>query len=155
MLAMYRHQHDQHQQLQLGTAPSSANKDAPLLYLQNALAIPQYYNSDNAIPVSQNYSDSSSNSPNNSSYLGAKETLVNSLWIQHPYGNDSNNSDNDNPMPIQSQLVISHSPPVQQEAFQDYDDMHPYFDAIDDRQSYIDSHEACNSSYQLSGSIIF
>lgn len=147
MLAMYRHQHDQqHQQLQLGMAPSSANNDAALLYLQNPPAVPQHYSPDNVIPDSQNYSDSSSNSPNNSSYLGAKETLVNSLWIQHLCGNDSNNSDNDNTMPIQSHLVISHSQ-VQQEAFQDYDEMHPYFDAVDDRQSYIDSHEACDSRY--------
>ncbi|KAK9278208.1 hypothetical protein L1049_027769 [Liquidambar formosana] len=38
----------------------------------------------------------------------------------------------------------------QQGAAQDYDEIHPFFDTIDDRQSYIDSKEAYESSSESS-----
>jgi len=37
--------------------------------------------------------------------LSAKETLVNSLWIQHPYGNDNKSSYNNYISIVQGSLV--------------------------------------------------
>ncbi|KMT10414.1 hypothetical protein BVRB_5g115440 [Beta vulgaris subsp. vulgaris] len=159
MLNTYRHQHDHQQistnvvsftdinsasQLQLGMGPPS--NIIPSFYNQNTAVLQQHYNSENVVPLSQNHSYSSSSSPYHSSYLDVKEPLLNSMWIQHPGIHDNTNSENENAIPIQSELVItSESPAFQENAFQDYNDMHPYFDTIDDRQSYIDSKVAYDS----------
>ncbi|KNA23436.1 hypothetical protein SOVF_024820 [Spinacia oleracea] len=168
ILNLYRNQHEQQQpvssngvpftdfnaasQLQLGMAPP-INNDLSC-YPLNTLVHEQQYNSDNMVPVSQNHSYSSSSSPYNSGYFDVKETVLNSMWIQQQGGDDNNNSsdnDNGNVMPIQSQLVVtSESTANQQDAFQDYNDMHPYFDTVDDRQSYIDSKETYDSSPESS-----
>ncbi|KAF2311362.1 hypothetical protein GH714_022075 [Hevea brasiliensis] len=146
-LEMYR-QHQQHQissltddvpsQLQLGMAPPS-----------NALSLFGHTTSQpyNALPVSQQHSYSNSSNPGYSSgYLDSKDQLGNSMWVQHPYATTNNN--NTNPMAIQSQLVASQPLAIQQEV--DYDEIHPFFDTIDDRQSYIDSKEAYESSSEES-----
>ncbi|KAF5186086.1 Lob domain-containing protein [Thalictrum thalictroides] len=74
----------------------------------------------------------------------------NSLWIQHQYNNNNNNM-----MSIQSHLFPSQAFPLQQqlpaEVLQDYDEISPaFFDVVDDRQSYIDSKEAYESSSESS-----
>ncbi|OAY30976.1 LOB domain-containing protein 27 [Manihot esculenta] len=152
-LEMYR-QHQHHQissltddvpsQLQLGMAPPS---NALSLFGHNA---PQPYNS---LPLSQQHSYSnSSNAGYSSGYLDSKEHLGNSLWAQQPYAstNNNNNNNNINPMAIQSHFVSSQPLAIQQEVVQDYDEIHPFFDTIDDRQSYIDSKEAYESSSEES-----
>lgn len=151
-LEMYR-QHQQHQissltddvpsQLELGMAtPSNA------LSLFGHSTSPQPYDVVNALPISQQHSYSnSSNAGYSSGYLDSKDHLGNSsLWVQHPYATTTNNNNNNtNPMAIQSQLVASQPLSIQQEVVQDYDEIHPFFDTIDDRQSYIDSKEAYDS----------
>ncbi|KAI4336053.1 hypothetical protein L6164_014629 [Bauhinia variegata] len=94
-----------------------------------------------ALPVSlQQYSyDSSVESvAYNSIYMDSKDVNIsNPLWVQHPYGNN-----NVNATAMQSQLV----PSIGQKGLEDYDEMHPIFDTIDDRQSYVYSKEAHESS---------
>ena len=80
--------------------------------------------------------------------MDSKENnAVNSLWVQQPpYNNSSSNINNSNPMVMQSQLINSQPLIIQQDCgTQDYDEMHPFFDTIDDRQSYIASKEAYES----------
>ena len=142
-LEMHRQHHQQHQissmpddgpsQLELGMAPP--NNPLPLF---NQVAQP--YTTVSAMPVSLQQSYSTSNNiGHSSSYLDSKENMENnSLWIQHPFLATNN---------IQSQWLAPNSLPLalQQEVVQDYDEIHPFFDTIDDRQSYIDSKEAYDS----------
>ncbi|KAF2316005.1 hypothetical protein P3X46_023312 [Hevea brasiliensis] len=155
-LDMYK-QYQQHQissltddapsQLELGMATPS-----------NALSIfghpttPQPYNAVTTSPVTQQHSYSNSNNAGYScGYLDSKDHLGNSWWVQHTYATTNNNNNNNtNPMAIQSQLVASQPLAIQQEVVQDYDEIHPFFDTIDDRQSYIDSKEAYESSSEES-----
>ncbi|KAF8378374.1 hypothetical protein HHK36_029713 [Tetracentron sinense] len=145
----YNHQippptlHSPSSQLQLGM--TSANNTLPLLH-----HLHQPYNTmGNGMSVASHHSLSNDNSDayNTASYIDSKENLVNPLWVQHPYTNN-----NDNQFAIQSQLVASQAFPLQQamEASQDYDEISPFFDTIDDRQSYIDSKEAYESSSESS-----
>ncbi|KAK2663931.1 hypothetical protein Ddye_002505 [Dipteronia dyeriana] len=147
-LDMYRQQHYQQQissslpddvvpsQLELGMAPPN-----------NALSLfnhapQQPYNavSAAALPIAQQHSYS--NNSYSSTYIDSKDNLSNSIWVQHPYAMNNNN----NPMAIQSLQVSG----IQQEVVHDYDELHPFFDTIDDRQSYIDSKEAYESSSEES-----
>ncbi|KAK3226058.1 hypothetical protein Dsin_005920 [Dipteronia sinensis] len=122
-------------QLELGMAPPN-----------NALSLfnhaPQPYNAvaAAALPIAQQHSYS--NNSYSSTYIDSKDNMSNSMWVQHPYATNNNN----NSMAIQSQLVSG----IQQEVVHDYDEMHPFFDTIDDRQSYIDSKEAYESSSEES-----
>ncbi|KAK6264939.1 hypothetical protein QUC31_013136 [Theobroma cacao] len=150
-LEMYRQHHqissiadDVPSQLELGMAPPS---NALPLFNQ----VPQqHYNSLAALPVSMQHSYSnSSNVDYSSSYMDSKENVANSLWVQHPFATN-NNTDNGSTMAIQSQLVAPQTVAVQQQVVQDYDEIHPFFDAIDDRQSYIDSKEPYESSSEES-----
>ncbi|KAE9602592.1 hypothetical protein Lal_00050154 [Lupinus albus] len=90
------------------------------------------------LPVSQQHSYSNSNSVDyhNSPYLESYDDT--NMWIQHHlhYANNNINS-----IAMQSQTLA-----IQQETIDDYEEMYPLFDAIDDRQSYIYSKEA----YELS-----
>ncbi|XWS60630.1 hypothetical protein CRYUN_Cryun07bG0051800 [Craigia yunnanensis] len=153
MQCMHRQHHQQHQisfmpddvpsQLELGMAP-------PTNALPLFNEVPQPYTTVSAMPVSLQHSYSTSNNIGyNSSYVDSKENMENnSVWIQHPFLATNNNSSNSGPMAIQSQLLVSNSQPLaaQQEVVQDYDEIHLFFDTIDDRQSYIDSKEAYDSS---------
>ncbi|KAE9610035.1 putative transcription factor AS2-LOB family [Lupinus albus] len=96
-----------------------------------------------ALPVAQQHSYSNSNSIdyNSSIYLEPKDEATNPLWVQHHrYTNNNNNS-----IVMQSQFVTSQPLAIQHETVEDYEQMHPLFDAIDDRQSYIYSKEAYES----------
>lgn len=148
--------HDVTSQLELGMAPPS--NALPLF--NHSAAQPYAAMSVSGLPVTQQhaYSNSSNVVYNNSAaaYMDSKDNsnnvVVNPLWVQqHPYSNGTSNSNNNNnSMVIQSQLVASQQPvAMQQEVVQDYDEMHPFFDTIDDRQSYIDSKEAYESRYNL------
>ncbi|EEF52104.1 LOB domain-containing protein 27 [Ricinus communis] len=146
-LEMYRQHHQHHissltddvaSQLELGMAPPNN-----ALSLFGHTSTPQPYNV-SGMPVSQQHSYSnSSNAGYSSGYLDSKDHL----WVQHPYATTNNN--NTNSMAIQSQLVASQPLAIQQ-VVQDYDEIHPFFDTIDDRQSYIDSKEPYDSSSEES-----
>ncbi|XP_059643368.1 LOB domain-containing protein 27-like [Cornus florida] len=137
---------DSTSQLQLGMAPPS---NVLPLFHQDA---PQPYNVGSALPVaaSQFSYSNANNVAYNSGFIDTKDNNAgnNAFWIQHPYGNGNNS--NNNQLTMQSQMAASQSLTVQQEAAQDYDEMHPFFDTIDDRQSYIDSKEAYESSSESS-----
>lgn len=137
--------------LQLGMAPPTANNNNLLSFYDNPVTPPPpsqhpYVNTlpAAAIPISQNYSYSSSNSPYNSTaYFDSKDNIAaNSMWIQQPLPENINNV-----MPLQAQQLII---PDEQEVFEDYEEMQPYFDTIDDRQSYVDSKDAYDSSPESS-----
>ncbi|XP_021761753.1 LOB domain-containing protein 27-like [Chenopodium quinoa] len=135
MLKVFRQQHEQQQQVPSDGVPKEDFNGASQLQMEMA----------NMVPVSQSHSYSSSSSPCNPTYLDVKVTSVNSLWNQQGEGNDSNNSENEKIMPAQSKMVVTPEPlAVQKESFQNYD-MHPYFDTIDDRQSYVDTKDAYES----------
>jgi hypothetical protein len=140
-------------QLELGMAPRSSNALAHF----NQTPQPQSYNINNnntvaaPLSVSQQHSYSNSNSVdyNNSPlYMDSKDNATNpNLWIQCPYTSNNSNSITMQP----HQLIASESQPlssVQQGVVEDnYDEMHSFFDTVDDRQSYIYSKEAYESRY--------
>ncbi|CAI9112381.1 OLC1v1012829C1 [Oldenlandia corymbosa var. corymbosa] len=132
-------------QLQLGMAPPS---NALTLFHQDA---PKQYNPVTTLPIGSHpsYSNGGGNGGYNSNgYLENKDNNpVNSFWMQQPYSNSSNNS---NQTIMQSQLISSQPLTIQSEGTQDYDEMQPFFDTLDDRQSYIDSKEAYESSSESS-----
>ncbi|GAB4845554.1 hypothetical protein Ancab_038959 [Ancistrocladus abbreviatus] len=140
-------------QLQLGMMPMAmecsvtSSSTSPTPCYSNDKT-PQSYA---AAPISHIYSQLGGDSTYYSNYFDQKEDIMNcSIRIQqqNPYVN--NYDDNNNNSIIQSQLVASQQPLIQQEFFQDYDKMKPYFDTIDDRQSYIDSKAAYDSSPESS-----
>lgn len=154
-LEMYRQHYLQHQgslmvddmtsQLELGMAPSN-NYALPLF---NHTPNPQASNTTMAaFPVSQQQSYCNSNSvPYNSIYMDSKDNNVttNPLWVQHLCEDNNSNS-----MVIDSQpqSVASYPLDIQQEDVEKYcDEMNPFFDTIDDRQSYVYSKEAYESRY--------
>ncbi|XP_021733755.1 LOB domain-containing protein 27-like [Chenopodium quinoa] len=138
MLNVFRQQHEEQQQMPSDGFPNEDFDGASQIQLGLA----------NMVPISQSHSFSSSSSPCNPTFLDVKETLVNSLWNQQGEVNDCKNSEDEKIMPAQSKLVVTPEPrAVQKESFQDYDNMHPYFDTIDDRQSYVDTKEAYESRY--------
>lgn len=134
-------------QLELGMGPRSSNS----LTLFNNTPQPQNYNTVAApLSVSQQHSYSNSNSMdyNNSPlYMDSKDNVMNpNLWLQCPYTNSNGNSITMQP----HQLITSESQQplssVQQGVVEDnYDEMHSFFDTVDDRQSYIYSKEAYES----------
>ncbi|KAF6159896.1 hypothetical protein GIB67_032980 [Kingdonia uniflora] len=87
--------------------------------------------------------------PHQRSYLNgndqadSKESLMNPLWPQHVYSSN-------NLVAVQPQFIAAQGTLIQQQFAeapgQDYDEIPSFFDTIDDRQSYIDSKEACDSS---------
>ncbi|KAJ8553860.1 hypothetical protein K7X08_024538 [Anisodus acutangulus] len=130
--------------------PQPANGNGLALFHQDAPS--QQYNVavNAALPVQSypSYSNNSYGAYNNITFVDPKENNAdNSLWIQQSYGNSVCNN---NTMIMQSQLPVSQTIVVPQEATQDYDEIHPFFDTIDDRQSYIDSKEAYDSSSESS-----
>ncbi|KAK7330411.1 hypothetical protein VNO77_24605 [Canavalia gladiata] len=149
-----QHQQQQHQgpsmpddvtsQLELGMAPRTNNNALPLF--NHHTPQPHTYNTVAALSVSQQHSYSNSNSVDyNSLYMDSKENNTNPLWVQYPYANNNNS----NALGMQTQLVPSQPLAIQQDVV-DYDEMHPFFDTVDDRQSYIYSKEAYESSSEES-----
>lgn len=69
-------------------------------------------------------------------------TVMDPLWNQHSLYCEGSTSNSANPLAIQSQVVNPLPLSIQQEVGQDYEEVHPLFDTIDDRQSYINSKDA-------------
>lgn len=131
-------------QLELGMAPRSNNA---LQLFNHPPPQQQSYNTVAAISQQHSYSNSNSVDYNNNSlYMDSKDNVTNPLWVQYQY---QNNNSNDS-VAMQTQLVASQQPlAIQQEVVEDYDEMHPFFDTVDDRQSYVYSKEAYESRYRL------
>ncbi|XP_006367708.1 LOB domain-containing protein 27-like [Solanum tuberosum] len=163
-LSFYRQQQQQQEistslsdsvsQIQLGmpppvSAPTPANGNGLTLFHHQDVPNSQYNVAANAALPVQSYPSYSNNNfaaYNNTTFVDPKENnTVNSLWIQQSYGN---NVCNNNIM--QSQLPASQTILVPQEVNQDYDEIHPLFDTIDDRQSYIESKDPYESSSESS-----
>ncbi|KAL3513226.1 hypothetical protein ACH5RR_025943 [Cinchona calisaya] len=129
--------------LQLGMAPPS---NILTLFHQDS---PPQYSTITATPIKSHpsYCNSGNATYNNNSYVHSKENNVgSSLSIQQPYINCSITC---NPIVMQSRLITSQPLTIQQ-VEDNYDELHSFFDTIDDRQSYIDSKEAYESSSELS-----
>ncbi|KAL5544274.1 hypothetical protein UlMin_008058 [Ulmus minor] len=79
------------------------------------------------------------NGENGATLMDSKDSTVlgNNMWVQYPYNND----------PMHMQPLVSQT----EQEVQDFEEM-PLFDTIDDRQSYIDSKEANDSSSE--GSVL-
>ncbi|KAK7388995.1 hypothetical protein VNO78_23826 [Psophocarpus tetragonolobus] len=134
--------HDVTSQLELGMTPCT-NNALPLFNHHSQQ--PHTYN--DTVSQQQQHSYSSSNSIDyNSLYLDSKDNVTNpNLWLQYPYANNNSNS-----VGMQTPLVSSQPLPIQPGGIEDYDDMPPIFDSVDDRQSYIYSKEAYESSSEES-----
>ncbi|KAK4489832.1 hypothetical protein RD792_000476 [Penstemon davidsonii] len=152
-LAYYRQQNQQQEmsptndylsQLQLGMEPPGNNNPVSFVHPDN----PTQYNAVTALPINVPPHASYSNNGDvdyNTNYLDSKENnVVDSLWIQQAYS--YSNNDNNNSMVMQPQLTTSNP----EETNQDYNEMHPFFDNIDDRQSFIGSKEVYESSLESS-----
>ncbi|GFP80105.1 LOB domain-containing protein 27 [Phtheirospermum japonicum] len=151
-LVYYRQQH-QHQQemsatteylseLQLGMAPPG-NTDMTLVHEDN----PTQYNNVTELPIGPQISSysNSCNADYGINYLDFKESNAVDSFCQETYSNS--NDKNTDSMIMQSQLITSQPMIVQQDTTQDYNEMHPFFDHIDDTQSYVGSKEAYESKY--------
>ncbi|KAM7479966.1 hypothetical protein LguiA_028179 [Lonicera macranthoides] len=146
-LALYRH-HD------IASIPNDTNAQLTNVAQSNDNALNLFqetttYNPVPALPINSHHSYA------NSGYVESKDNnLINSMWVQPQqayYDRDDNNNNNDNTMAIQSQLISStQQMTLQDEMVQEYEEIHPFFDTIDDRQSYIESKEAYESSSESS-----
>ncbi|XP_030458147.1 LOB domain-containing protein 27 [Syzygium oleosum] len=143
-LEMYRQQNqispvpeDVPSQLELGMAPP--NGALPLFHHPQ-----QQYSAVAALPAPQNHCGDNGGVAgyDNSSDMVPKDNVENALWMQNQYAN----YDNSNTI----QMAASQPMGVQQEIVQDYNELQPFFDTIDDAQSYMDSKEACDSSSESS-----
>ncbi|XP_027918054.1 LOB domain-containing protein 27-like [Vigna unguiculata] len=134
-------------QLELGMAPCT-NSNALPLFNHHTPQPNTYNNNVTAFSVSQQHSYSNSNSMDYSSlYLDSKDNAMNNnpLWVQYP------SSKNDNSVGMQTPMLNSSQPlPIQQNVVEDFVDMPPIFDSLDDRQSYVYSKEAYESSSEKS-----
>ncbi|RDX72631.1 LOB domain-containing protein 27, partial [Mucuna pruriens] len=132
-------------QLELGMTPR-INNALPLFNHHTPQPQPQPHTYNTLAPVSQQHSYSNSNSIDyNSLYLDSKDNPSNPLWVQYPYANNNSNS-----VGMQTSLISSQPLAIQQDVVEDYDEIHPIFDSVDDRQSYIYSKEAYESSSEES-----
>lgn len=112
-------------QLELGMAPPYIDA-LSLLHNNNT-------NDDDDAVASYSYNSYSS------LYMDARD-----VWVEDTHAANNNNGSS---MAFQSQLVASQPLEIQQEVVRDCDEMHPFFDTVDDRQSYVDSKEAYESRY--------
>ncbi|XP_057459713.1 LOB domain-containing protein 27-like [Actinidia eriantha] len=151
-IAFFQQQKQQQQQQEINNN-NNVNDSASQLQALSLFHQEAPVNADaSALPIASSYPNVAA--AYSSGYPDHKDNLVNSFWVQqHPYVNGNNNSSNSNnnnnnniSMAMQSQMVSSPQLIIQQEQAQEYDEMHPFFDTIDDRQSYIDSKEAYDSS---------
>lgn len=147
-------------QLELGMAPP--NNVNPLPFYQSTTSTQPAYS--NAAPVAalppqqhQSYPGGIVVPANNDrspfTYIDSKDNTSNSsLWIQNSYPNMNNSNSSSSCPTTQLQQgmgtgAASETQLAMQGIIQDYEDMHPFFESIDDRQSYIGSKDACESRY--------
>ncbi|OMO57244.1 hypothetical protein COLO4_35466 [Corchorus olitorius] len=141
-ISMADNVHLPNSQLQLGMPLPAAVTDANTLPLFNQLPHPY---TDSAAAALSSYSNTNSNS-NNVGY-SSTSCIHGSNINQHPFV--PNNINSSCSMAIQSHHPLS-LPLQQEQLVQDYDEIHHFFDSIDDRQSYIESKEAYDCSSEES-----
>ncbi|PIA40231.1 hypothetical protein AQUCO_02500139v1 [Aquilegia coerulea] len=120
---------------------ATESKNVLPLFQQN----PQSFNAVKSLPPNYHANGDNAYDANYTNYIDSKD---NNLWLQNQYNNN-------NMLSIQPHLFASQAFPLQQqpaaEVLQDYDEISPvFFDVVDDRQSYIDSKEAYESSSESS-----
>ncbi|XP_052196018.1 LOB domain-containing protein 27-like [Diospyros lotus] len=136
---MVDHNYSPSSELQLGVTNPARN---------NALLVPQHPQiANNSIPLEANHqfvmnSSTITRVDNYSFCVESSEDVTKPLWIQHLNFNNNNGIES---VAIQSQLENSQTFPIQQETEVDYDEI-PFDTMADDRQSYIESKDACESS---------
>ncbi|KAK6125523.1 hypothetical protein DH2020_040757 [Rehmannia glutinosa] len=129
-------------ELQLGMAPPG-NTAMSLVHEDN----PTQYNGVTELPIISSYANSGINADYSLNYFDFKESNVVDSFCQQTYNNSDNN--NMDPMVVNSQSIIPQTMSVRQDiTTQDYNEMHPFFDHIDDTQSYVGSKEAYESSFE-------
>ncbi|CAA0826631.1 LOB domain-containing protein 27 [Striga hermonthica] len=149
-------------ELQLGMAPPGPNTTMTLVQDEsnnnnnnsNGNNNPAQYNNVADLPIGPGPQISSySNSCNGDygiTYLDFKESNAVDSFCHETYSNNNSNENviNADAMVVQAQLVTSPQlMNVEQEAMaHDYNEMHPFFDNIDDTQSYI----GCKDAYETS-----
>ncbi|KAK1373312.1 LOB domain-containing protein [Heracleum sosnowskyi] len=130
-------------QLQLGMPPPI---NAHALFGQE-ISDQQQYDSVNALPIASHPSYNSFCGNVSADYIDSKDNnLVNSFWIQQSCSNGGNNSNDQIQMMASQADQLIESQNMQQEIIQDYE----FFDAINDRQSFIDTKENQESSSESS-----
>ncbi|XP_047339641.1 LOB domain-containing protein 27-like [Impatiens glandulifera] len=151
-LRLYRQQQQQQTHMQDGSTiidDCTSNLQLGI----NALTLYHEQADVNSLPVSSNEQHYTNNNMNI-----AYNDENNSMWIQHAYpqhnfsGTENNNIMSNNSVLTMQQplLVSSQHQNIQEEPVQDYDEMHTYFDTIDDKQSYLDSNDASDTSSDTS-----
>ncbi|PWA39779.1 LOB domain-containing protein 27 [Artemisia annua] len=133
------------QQLQLGMGVVEQSGNPGLTLFQNE-ANDQQFVPVAALPISYSGNENANdgyNTNNNVMHIESKDNMnmSNVIWGQQTYYND-----NDNDGKLESQLVNSQPLNIQEEVTHDYDELYPFFDTIDDTQSYIDSNKEPNES---------
>ncbi|KAK6924936.1 Lateral organ boundaries, LOB [Dillenia turbinata] len=143
-LALYKHQissaPNESPQLQLGMAPPN-----------NSLSLFHQAEPYDAVATMPVTTHESFGTTNNSAFnalpcIDSRENVGNQSWIQQTYNTTNDNNNSNNTLAIHSQLTNQQALLIQQDSNQDIDEIYPFFDTIDDRQSYIDSKEAYESS---------
>lgn len=136
-------------QLELGMAPPSNGNNLPLY---QSTASPQQALPLAAMPPQQHQSYAggtiipASNDRPPFAYIDSKENTSNpSFCIQNSYTNTSSSGCPTIQPQLAGPITASQTHLAMQGIIQDYEDMHPFFESIDDRQSYIGSKEACES----------
>ncbi|KAL4559241.1 hypothetical protein LXL04_031376 [Taraxacum kok-saghyz] len=90
---------------------------------------------------------------NSGIHMDLKENtnMGNFVWGQQTYCNENDDGGGKGLVSLQSELVNStHQLTIQDEVTHDYDEIYPFFDTIDDTQSYMDSKEANDSRSESS-----
>ncbi|KAH6799026.1 LOB domain-containing protein 27 [Perilla frutescens var. frutescens] len=143
--------HRQQQQQQQDTSPGDDNLSQLQLGMappgNMTMAVQQDDQLEYNLVVTAHASSCSNNI--NGDFNNKDNNDVDSLWMQQIYSY-SNNNNNANSTVMQSQMTTSQPMPVPQESVQDYNEMHSFFNNIDDRQSYIGPKEVYESSLDSS-----
>ncbi|KAL6549342.1 hypothetical protein OROHE_008459 [Orobanche hederae] len=128
-------------ELQLGMAPPG-NTAMSLVTEDN----PAQYDNVADLPIGPEISSYSNNgnADYGLNYLDFKENNVLNSFGHEAYSNSNDN--NTDSMVMESQVVTPQ--PIEQDTSRDYNGMHPFFDQIDDTQSYVDSKEEYESSFE-------
>lgn len=71
--------------------------------------------------------------------------MGNVMWGEQTFCPENNDNNGKGVMTLQSEMVNTQPLNIQEEVTHDYDEIYPFFDTIDDTQSYIDSKEANES----------
>lgn len=127
------------QQLQLGMGVQQSAANGLTLFQHQHQFVPFF---DQSYSGNENRNDGYNNNNNSGIHFDSKESMGNDgMWVQQTYCNENDGK---------TQLVNTQPLTIQEEVTHDYDEIYPFFDTIDDTQSYIDSKDANESSSESS-----